>query len=249
MKEMPTAFKSSGKQLVGMLHIPDKKNPFPIIMCHGFAANKFGTWSRIFVHAARALAKEGYAVLRFDFNGNGDSEGRHEDQTFTSRLKDMDSAVLFLKAAGLRTDKIGLIGHSLGGPAAVIYASKNMTVKCVAAWSPLSDFMDLWYPAALREVNEKGFFIIDGYKFTRRMFLDEKKYGVAKSAAKLKAPLLVVAGEYDSVASPGHVKLLYRAARMPKKLVMVKSDHYFAHEYQVNELIRATVPWFKKYSR
>ena len=83
MKELPVSFKSEGKQLVGMLHLPDKKKAPCVIMCHGYQGNKFGNHKRVFVKTARYFAKNGIASLRFDFLGCGDSEGRPEEVTTT----------------------------------------------------------------------------------------------------------------------------------------------------------------------
>ena len=75
--EKPVIFKNNlEKQLVGILHLPEKEGKFPaVIICHGFKGNKT---QRKFVGLGRELAKNGIVVLRFDFYGSGDSEGNFE---------------------------------------------------------------------------------------------------------------------------------------------------------------------------
>ena len=82
------------------------------IMCHCFTCTRQTiTTARV----ARGLAEAGYAVLRFDFSGLGESEGEFQDSHFRSMLLDIQAAAQFLQqhyqAPGL------LLGHSLGGTA------------------------------------------------------------------------------------------------------------------------------------
>jgi alpha/beta superfamily hydrolase len=71
MVELPLAFKSEGKQVIGILHLPKKKKSPLIILSHGWSGNKLGAWNAFFVKAVREFSKNGFAVLRFDFRGSG----------------------------------------------------------------------------------------------------------------------------------------------------------------------------------
>ena len=51
------------------------------------------------VNMGRRLASNGYPVLRFDFMGEGDSEGDFEDGTITTRLDDINCAVRTMKSS------------------------------------------------------------------------------------------------------------------------------------------------------
>ena len=89
MKVESVTFINEGQQIVGMFHVPDKTPAPLVILCHGGGANKLGSWTGFFVKAARAFCREGFAVLRFDFIGCGDSDGEYENQTTTSMLSDL----------------------------------------------------------------------------------------------------------------------------------------------------------------
>lgn len=65
---------------------------------------------RFAVLAARALAQEGVASLRFDFAGLGDSEGEDSDQV--SRLDDFDAATTLLAMEGF--PEVSLVGIGAG---------------------------------------------------------------------------------------------------------------------------------------
>lgn len=72
------------------------------------------------------LTKNGYAVLRFDDRGVGESEGNHSLATTYDFAEDVRAAVEYLKTRKeVDKNKIGLIGHSEGGMIASIVASES----------------------------------------------------------------------------------------------------------------------------
>ena len=60
----------------------DKQVPV-VIICHGFIGSKVGQ-HRIFVKTARELCRAGFAVLRFDYSGCGESTGEYRDTRLSS---------------------------------------------------------------------------------------------------------------------------------------------------------------------
>ena len=77
-----------GHILRGIVNIPEDGTRFPaIVNVHGFTGNKSG-YKSIYTHTARLLAEHGFASVRFDLYGNGESDGEFEDMTFTGILHD-----------------------------------------------------------------------------------------------------------------------------------------------------------------
>ena len=64
-----------------------KKTPL-LVLCHGFGGNKEG---KLFDCLVDSLNKKGIAVIRFDFNGHGKSEGKFEDMTVLNEIEDAKS--------------------------------------------------------------------------------------------------------------------------------------------------------------
>ena len=73
------------------------------------------------VHAAqrisRRLTTHGYAVLRFDFTGLGQSEGDFANTNFSSNVEDLIKAADYLRETQ-EAPRL-LVGHSLGGAAVI----------------------------------------------------------------------------------------------------------------------------------
>ena len=80
MKETPFFFEGDTGSLFGLLHEPDPATPAreAFVFCHPFGEEKLWT-HRTYVSMARRLAERGHPVLRFDFLGNGDSDGAFAD--------------------------------------------------------------------------------------------------------------------------------------------------------------------------
>ena len=108
------AIQRAGLTLRGVLEKP-VDGPAPlVIMCHGFAARMDAFPGGFFQAWSDALTAAGFATLRFDFNGHGDSEGRFQDMTVLSEIE--DAAAMLRYALSLPdVTEIYVLGHSQGG--------------------------------------------------------------------------------------------------------------------------------------
>ncbi|MEX1058609.1 MAG: alpha/beta fold hydrolase, partial [Natronospirillum sp.] len=116
-----------GHTLTGLLEQPDS-GPIRVmaLFAHCFTCGKdVVAASRI----ASALAEQGIAVFRFDFTGLGGSDGDFGNTNFSSNVEDLLDAAEFLGEAYQAPTL--LIGHSLGGAAALVAASRLESVEAV----------------------------------------------------------------------------------------------------------------------
>jgi len=251
MKEIPVTFKSKGKQIVGILHLPNKKKVPVIILLHGWAMGKFGNPQFTFVRAAREFSKAGFAVLRFDFRGVGDSEGNWDDYGTETSLEDLNAALKYAQTIeGIDKNKIGVLGWSNGGETAIIGASENKKIKCIVTWASPADHKDLWAPALFEEWRKRKKIII-APKFnglTVSWKPKEFNYHAYISIRKLKIPIMIINGTEDFLVFPNQAEKLYKNANKPKKLVLIKGAHHgFYGEQNKKQLFRESINWFKKW--
>lgn len=130
--------KGSVGNLVGDIYRPEVKgSTCPVaIIYHGLTGNR----AEAHLEAAKdSILAAGYAVIRFDYNGHGDSEGLFSNMTLDNELE--DSKIIYDYVASLDwVDKsnIALVGHSQGGLLAGVAAADlgKDKVKCAILMAP-----------------------------------------------------------------------------------------------------------------
>lgn len=135
MRTEKVSFMSEGQKISGVLHLPDGKNPLCVIASHGLLSSKD---SEKYIALGERFSQEGMAMLRFDFRGIGESEGRMEDDTVSRRVIDLGTAIAFVRSHPALGKKIGFIGSSLGGYVSLIRASMDQQIKGVVTGDSLS---------------------------------------------------------------------------------------------------------------
>uniref|UniRef100_A0A803QTN1 Serine aminopeptidase S33 domain-containing protein n=1 Tax=Cannabis sativa TaxID=3483 RepID=A0A803QTN1_CANSA len=113
-----------GENLVGILH--DTGSEELVIICHGLQSSK----ERIpMVNLAAAFEKEGISAFRFDFAGNGESEGSFRYGNYRREADDLRDVVQYFNEKNRTV--ISIIGHSKGGNAVLLYAAKHNDIHTV----------------------------------------------------------------------------------------------------------------------
>ena len=124
-----------GDQLSARLELPASGRPrATAVFAHCFTCSKN---IKAAVNVTRALAREGFAVLRFDFTGLGESQGDFADTNFSSNVEDVVEAARHLGAQVAPPSL--LVGHSLGGAAVLQAADHLPSVKAVATIADIYD--------------------------------------------------------------------------------------------------------------
>ena len=104
-----------------------------VVICHGFTGNR-----QLDGHAkplAKTLAQHGIASIAIDFAGSGESEEPFTAYTPANMRDDITSAITYLTdTVGADPERIGLLGHSMGGRAVSVYLKDS--IKAAALWAP-----------------------------------------------------------------------------------------------------------------
>lgn len=124
--EEALTFGCAGEQLIGVLHGADSTADIAVVVIVGGPQYRAGS-HRQFVHLGRALAAAGYATLRFDYRGMGDSSGEARD--FEHVSDDIAAAIDALMQRLPQVRRVVLWGLCDGASAALLYCDDKRDAR------------------------------------------------------------------------------------------------------------------------
>lgn len=239
-----------GELLTGRLELPADDLPRAYaVFAHCFTCGKD---LRGAVELTRALTREGYGVLRFDFTGLGESAGEFADTTFSSTADDIVAACEFL-ARDYDAPQL-LIGHSLGGTAALRAVDRVPSVKALATIGAPADAEHVThlFRDQLRTLETEGDaeVTIAGRSFTlRRAFLDDARAtNMDASLEAMRTPLLVMHAPLDEVVGLRNAERIFKGAWHPKSFVALDgADHLLSSADEAKYAARVLAAWASRY--
>lgn len=139
VRELPLRFRSAAEdgeaqaRMVGILSLPAAPGPRGILIVTGGPQYRVGS-HRQFVLLARALAAQGWPVLRFDLRGMGDSEGGARD--YRAAGPDIAGALAQFFDAVPALREVALWGLCDGATAAACHAPRDARVYALILLNP-----------------------------------------------------------------------------------------------------------------
>lgn len=250
---------SKGQKIIGTFSFPSIHGLSPIvIICHGFKGNRNERHIRAI---SKGLEKAGFATLRFDFTNNmGDSDGRFENVTISQEIADLDSVFNFIFShPEINNNRIGLVGHSLGGFVSAVYAGNNKRIKSLALLSAVFDVNETIQRLVKdnRFVNWqiKGYVRIHSHRIKKDLkvnytFMEDANNFKDKHviAQNLSCPLFVLHGDADESVSLNHNLewIKFASSLVKKKKIVHNADHTYKEKTHLLEVVEETVSWFKQ---
>ncbi|WP_052245125.1 alpha/beta hydrolase family protein [Halocynthiibacter namhaensis] len=260
---------SEGQDFVGTLMLPSG-DPAPVVLLlHGFTGSRDeltipSTEQGVFVHTANSLATNGYASLRIDFRGSGESTSdfTYEATTFEGQVADAMAAVAHLKASNkVNGDDIHVIGWSQGGLVASAVAGRSGNLDAVALWQAVGD-ADASYGGLLStETLDAGKATAPDQTITAKLpwgaevmlngaFFDGiEAFDPMAEITAYSGPLFVSQGMADTTVLPEIAAAFIAAHEGPEQLWSAEMDHVFnvfAETETLDSLIGATLAFFKE---
>lgn len=243
-------FESSlGDKLSARIEIPDSAPRAFAIFAHCFTCSKnVKAASRI----SRELARQGIAVIRFDFTGLGNSEGDFSNTNFSSNVDDLVSAAKAIETIYQAPSL--LIGHSLGGTAALMAASKIDSIKAVATIGSPADpeHVTKLFGNALESINEHGEHEVKlaGRTFNiKKQFVDDVNNSMMKKAlAQLDCASIIYHSPQDELVDIDQAKQIYGRLNHPKNFISLDgADHMLSAERDSEFVAKTLATWADRY--
>ncbi|MFO7892301.1 MAG: bifunctional alpha/beta hydrolase/OsmC family protein [Longimicrobiales bacterium] len=241
---------AEGAELEGRLELPVSGDPVACaVFAHCFTCSKD---LKAVVHIARALARQGIAVLRFDFTGLGQSEGEFSETSFATNVEDLVAAAEFMASEYEGPDI--LIGHSLGGAAVLQAAHSIPSARAVATIAAPCDPRHVTHliQDSVEEIEAKGEaeVVLAGRKFTiKKKFLDDLEHEAMQGRiSELDKALLIFHSPVDNTVGIDNAACIYEGAKHPKSFVSLDdADHLLTDEADYSYVADVLVPWARKY--
>ncbi len=241
---------AEGQTLSGRLELPADQHPHNFaLFAHCFTCNKnLGAVRNI----SRGLTSQGFGVLRFDFTGLGESEGDFADTNFSGNVEDLIAAADFL--AEIYEAPSLLIGHSLGGAAAIFAAAQINTIKAITTVGAPSHPRHVKHllKSGLEEIEANGVAVVNlsGRDFTiKKQFIDDLETKSLPEVAKnLGKALLVMHSPQDTTVGIKNAEEIYHAAKHPKSFVTLDgADHLLMRKEDSNYVGMVIAGWSSRY--
>lgn len=217
-----------GHELHALLELPANQKPNRYaIFSHCFACSSNMQAVR---NITRTLTNYGFGVVRFDFTGLGRSQGQFAESHFSANVNDIIDVHNYIKEHYKAPEL--LIGHSLGGAASIMAASRIDDIKAIATIGAPSTTQNTkqHFESAIEDVKFHGEsevniggrpFVID-----TEFIEDFDKTDLLEVVKKLKKPILIMHSPQDRVVKADHAHHLFVAAFHPKSFVTLDgADH------------------------
>lgn len=218
---------SKGYTMAGTIDLPDTEPQAYALFAHCFTGSRFTPAA---ARVSKTLADHGIACLRFDFPGLGQSEGDFHETCFSENVNDIIAAYQWL-SDNYRTPQL-LIGHSLGGAAALKAATQIKDLKAVTTIGAPFDpaHAVLHFADRIGEVDATGAvsLTLGGREITiSREFLEDLAETDPEAyLPQVRKPLLILHSPIDQTVGIDNAQNIYLKTRYPKSLVTLnKVDH------------------------
>ena len=240
---------NEGHKLAALIDLPLGKPSAFALFAHCFTCGKDNLAAK---RISERLAMCGIGVLRFDFTGLGMSEGMFADTRFSSNIDDLVAAADYLRKS-YGAPEI-LIGHSLGGSAALAVSHRIPEARAVVSIAAPYDPAHVvgLFKDKIDEIRSKGEVEVSlaGRPFRiKREFLDdvaEKK--LSECIATLHKALLIFHSPTDDIVGIENASRIFTTARHPKSFVsLAGADHLLGKRSDAVYVANVIAAWVERY--
>lgn len=232
-----------GENLVGLLHEAGSKEL--VILCHGFRSSKE---SKTISSLSDSLTSENVSTFRFDFSGNGESEGTFQYGNYRKEVEDLRAIVSFFSDQNRQPSAI--MGHSKGGNVVILYASIYNDISIVINISGrfhmkrgIEERLGKDY---MERIEEDGFIDVRdkmgryAYRVTKESLMDRLKtdMGSACSLVDKNCRVLTIHGSEDDIVPSEDALEFAKYIKNHKLHIIQGANHnYVSHQQELAETV------------
>ncbi|XP_027333852.1 uncharacterized protein LOC113848500 [Abrus precatorius] len=237
-----------GNKLVGILH--ESGTEEIVILCHGLGASKE---DNIMTKLASALENAGISSFRFDFTGNGESEGSFEFAHYWREVDDLHAVAQHFHEANRSV--IAIVGHSKGGGVVLLYASKYHDIKTVVNLSGRYDMKagleERFGKDYMERIRKDGFIDVKSsgsfdYRVTMESLMDRFNTNMHEACLQIdkECRVLTVHGSSDTVIPVEDASEFAKIIPDHKLHIIEGADHSYTNHQ--DELASVVVNFIKE---
>jgi acetyl esterase/lipase len=271
----------NGKQIPVDVFWGTSEKPLPILLfAHGFKGFKdWGHWEPI----AKEFAAAGYCFVKFNFSHNGttpddllnfaDLEAFGQNN-YSKELDDLQTVLDWIVNAKELQEKnnwdvgnITSIGHSRGGPIALIAAKENACIQQVITWAGVHELNYAWKKAEgqVDEWKKEGvYYVMNGrtkqnmplyYQLFENYQNNATRLSVQNTLKGFDKPYLILHGSADPAVPIDSAKYLAEHATHARLHIIDGANHVFGARHpfvekelplHTKELIKECLSFMKK---
>ena len=234
--------------MASILTTPSGGTEKVVVLCHGFLSSKTSSTNNALT---RILLNQGIGTFRFDFFGQGESEGPFDQITTTLGIEQASTAIDLMQERGYCY--VGLMGSSFGGLVSILTASQRTDLKCLALKCPVVDFAEeLRLEFGSEEMAQwKATDTIpnimggpDRIRLHYAFYEDALRQIAYIPARSITAPTVIVQGEQDEHVPLHQSRQLYNALPVKKHLEMLPgADHQFTKGPDFTRMTQVIADW------
>ena len=248
---MDISIKRDGLTLCGRLDKSlEGKCPIAILF-HGFGCDLGYQSEDAFQKITDALTQEGIAVIRFDFNGHGKSDGDFGGMNLLNEIEDAIAIVEYVRTLEW-VEEIYVVGHSQGGVVAGMISGYyediiSRLILLAPAASLKLDAQNGQCMMAKYDTNHIPVKInVDGvHEVGGHYFRIAKSLPIFEVTSQFAKETMVIIGAYDQVVSVNEAKKYSQVMKQCSFIVLKHLDHSLFGPDQ-EEMLKCIVSFLDK---
>lgn len=239
------------------IDVPEGNGKFSaMLLIHGYMSSK-NCDGHMLGKISECLTKEGIVAARIDLCSMGENLCSREKYGMKIMIDEVKASFKYLQSLSyVKEDRVGLLGHSLGGR--LVFTCSTLPAKVIVTLNGAINTEEIMVPSYNKlEMKELGYSIVhtsDGRaELIYHRFEDEIKETLNDNIKSFKNPILVCIAANDPTLNPKVGKSFVKSCNMSNvdSIIIENANHTFnakTGDYsKLNELNNNMIPWIKSH--